>query len=65
MRHRLTDRQGRTDTFVDDEPSSRRVLRARDGRTLGSYDPRTDETRDRRGLLVGRGDQLARLLDAN
>ena len=62
MRHRITDRHGRSDAFVDEEPSGRSVLRTRDGRTLGHYDPRANATRDRRGLLVGRGDLLTRLL---
>ena len=64
MRDRLTDRRGLTVAFIDEDADGRRTLHTRAGLTLGTYDPRADETRDRRGQLVGRGDQLARLLDA-
>lgn len=65
MRTRLTDRHNLTLAFVDEDAAGRRTLYARDGRTLGRYDPRADETRDHRGLLVGRGDLLARLVTAD
>jgi hypothetical protein len=32
------------------------------GRLMGTYDPRRDETRDRNGALVGRGNQLSHLV---
>lgn len=43
-------------------PDGRVELRDAAGRMRGSYDARTDETHDANRRLVGRGDQLARLL---
>jgi hypothetical protein len=41
-----------------------RILQAKDrhGSIIGWYDPRTDQTRDRSGRIVGDGDLLAALM---
>jgi hypothetical protein len=42
------------------------VIEARDaqGRLLAHYNPKTNETRDPRGELIGRGNRLGRILQA-
>jgi hypothetical protein len=42
--------------------TGRMIVRDRRGLVLGSYDPRSNETRDARGQLVGRGNLLSVLL---
>ena len=44
-------------------PDGRTELVDASGRLRGTYDARTDETRDATGRLIGRGDLLSRLLD--
>ena len=43
-------------------PDGRTELLDANGRLRGTYDDRSDETRDPTGRLVGRGDLLTRLL---
>ena len=42
--------------------TGRMIVRDRRGVVLGSYDPRSNETRNARGQLVGRGNLLGVLL---
>ncbi len=42
--------------------TGRLIVRDRRGIVLGSYDPRSNETRNARGQLVGRGNLLGVLL---
>jgi hypothetical protein len=59
--HILPDRQGAKVGEIE-VVGPEQVLRDRQGRRLGSYDARTDLTRDRQGSIVGRGNLLTRML---
>ena len=55
----LIDRFGRRLGAVEVRPDGLQIARSRFGEYLGQYDPHLNETRDRHGLLVGRGNLLA------
>lgn len=59
---RLTDRSGRLIATID-ESGSRKIIRDKNGRALGSYDSKTDRTTDSNGRLVGSGNQLNSLIN--
>jgi len=58
----LRDRNGALLGWTAARPDGVREARDRAGRLLGSYHPRTNETRDRTGQLLYRGDALAALI---
>jgi len=61
MRHEY---RGRTGSLLGyrEQRGDRIDCRDRTGSLVGSYYPRRDETRDRVGRLIGRGDLLSSLL---
>ncbi len=58
----LRDRTGKLLGRLRELPGGKLELRDHVGRKQGIYDPRTDETRDHVGRLVGRGNLLTTLL---
>lgn len=61
-RAELRDRDGRLLGWIALAPTGLREARDRDGRLLGLYDPARNETRDRHGRLLYRGEALAALI---
>lgn len=61
----LRDRSGRFLGKIKTLRDGKLELRDRSGRFLGTYDPKRNETRDRRGRLVGKGNLLVALLEEN
>jgi len=62
QRDDLRDRQGRLIGSIVHQRNGVREARDRQWRLLGNYNPKTNETRDRLGRLLTRGDSLAALL---
>jgi len=58
----LKDRNGRLLGTIKMLPNGRQEIRDRAGLFKGSYESRTDETKDRTGRLLGKGNQLTTLL---
>ncbi len=58
----LRDRAGALLGWTSSRPDGVREARDRLGRLLGAYHPRQNETRDRTGRLLYRGDALAALI---
>ena len=59
----VRDVRGQIIGYIEAKPSISKVeARDRHGHLLGSYDGRTDTTRDARGHLLGRGNRLMALL---
>ena len=58
----IKDRNGRLLGTIKTLPNGRQEIRDRAGMLKGSYEPRTDETRNRAGIRVGKGNQLTTLL---
>ncbi len=58
----LRDRNGRLLGWTAARPDGVREARDRNGRLLGTYHSRQNETRDRTGQLLYRGDALAALI---
>lgn len=61
-RTELRDRTGALLGWIATRPDGVREARDRTGRLVGSYHPRANETRDRTGQLLYRGDALAALI---
>ena len=62
MGQQLTDAHGRVAGRIVKRTGGRFELRDHTGRTIGSYDPRTDGTENRTGRSFGKGSLLAALL---
>lgn len=60
--HDLRDKAGRLIGRTKTLASGRLEIRDRAGRLCGTYDPKTDATRDKTGALVGKGNLLTTLL---
>ena len=58
----LRDKSGHLLGKIKSLSNGRLELRDASGRLLGHYDPKTDQTRDHTGKLVGKGNLLASLL---
>ena len=58
----LRDKSGNRGGVIEEQSNGVRVIRDRNGRRLGEYDPKTDVTRDANGNRLGTGDQLSSLL---
>jgi hypothetical protein len=58
----LKDRSGKVIGLVVARPDGTQILRDRANAFMGSFDRRTNETRDRRGKLIGKGNLLALLI---
>ncbi len=58
----IKDRNGRLLGTIKTLPNGRQEIRDRAGLFKGSYESRTDETKDRTGRLLGKGNQLTTLL---
>ena len=58
----LRDEKGRLLGKIKELSSGKHEARNAKGSFCGTYDPKTNETRDARGRLVGKGDHLARLI---
>ena len=61
----LRDRAGKVLGLVVARPDGTQILRDRSNAFMGSFDKRSNETRDRRGKLVGKGNLLALLVKEN
>ncbi len=61
-RSELKDPSGRVIGLVVARPDGTQVLRDRSNAYMGSFDKRSNETRDRRGKLIGKGNLLALLV---
>lgn len=59
----LKDRYGRKLGEILEKRDGTLELRDRLGRYLGKYDPKRNETRDRTGRLVGKGNLLGMILE--
>jgi len=59
---RLEDSRGHILGFIRSEGGGRLRLESNNGYTLGYYDPRRNETTDKGGRVVGRGNLLTTLL---
>jgi len=62
MRQNIRDRMGTLVATIDTLPSGVQEIRDRMGRLLGAYDPKTNQTRDQMGSLVGTGNVLSSLI---
>jgi hypothetical protein len=60
----LRDRNGNLLGRITERSSGVLEGRDRNGNLRGTYDPRTNETRDKSGNLVGRGNLLSNLIIA-
>ena len=58
----LRDREGRTIGKIEDRDAGKIEIRDKFGRLAGSYDPKSNNTRDREGRSVGKGNLLTTLL---
>lgn len=58
----LRDRLGRLIGTIRTNPDGKMELRDKLGSFKGTYDPKNDETRDRLGRYVGKGNLLVTLL---
>ncbi|MEO0020697.1 MAG: hypothetical protein ABIK48_00785 [candidate division WOR-3 bacterium] len=58
----LRDRSGRLLGKIKTLPNGKLELRDAGGRLRGTYDPKTNQTRDSSGRLVGTGNLLTSLL---
>jgi hypothetical protein len=61
-RDELRDRYGRLIGTIVHQRNGVREARTHQGKLLGNYNPKTNETRDRLGRLLTKGDSLAALL---
>jgi len=61
MSNPLRDRHGQLLGTLHQE-NGYTVIRDKHNNKLGAYNPRTDDTRDANGRLIGRGDLLGTLL---
>jgi hypothetical protein len=59
----LRDKNGFGIGQIELRKDERQVLRDRNGYTAGEYDPRSNQTRDRNGFLVGTGNLLVGRMD--
>jgi hypothetical protein len=60
--HVITDKSGNRRGAIEEQSNGVRVIRDRNGRRLGEYDPKWNVTRDANGNRLGGGDQLSSLL---
>jgi hypothetical protein len=58
----LKDRSGRLIGKIDIKSDGKQELRDSSGRLKGNYDPKTNQTKDSSGRLVGTGNLLTTLL---
>ena len=65
MEHILRDSNGRPVGKIKNGDSGRLEGRDVNGRLKGTYDPRSDETRDSNGRVVGKGNLLAVLITSS
>jgi hypothetical protein len=59
----IRDSRGKLLGKIKELSSGKREARNASGRLCGTYDPKNDVTRDASGRLIGKGDQLARLIE--
>ena len=62
MRQELRDSNGRSVGSIITTSNGKQEGRDANGRLKGSYDPKTDQTRDSNGRPVGKGNMLAALI---
>jgi hypothetical protein len=62
MKQRLQDANGRSIGWISNGTNGKLEGRDANGRLKGTYDPKTDQTRDSNGRVVGRGNVLAALI---
>lgn len=62
-RNILKDKHGRVIGEITVKSDGTMELRDRHGRYLGKYDPKRNETKDKLGRLVGKGNLLIMLLE--
>ena len=60
----IKDRGGRLVGIIKTLPNGRQEIRDPSGRSLGTYDPKTNKTKDSTGRLVATGNVLTALLRA-
>lgn len=58
----LKDSRGFTIGKISTDSSGKQTIKDARGFTKGTYDPKTNQTKDARGFLVGSGNLLATLL---
>jgi len=58
----LKDKQGRTIGKISTSSNGVQTIKDPSGRTKGTYDPKTNKTKDAQGRLVGSGNLLTTLL---
>ncbi len=62
MKYQLRDSNSRPIGTITTTPGGKLEGRDANGRFKGSYDPKTDQTRDSNGRVVGRGNVLAAVI---
>ena len=60
--HVLRDKQGRKIGVIETDPKGVQTIRNASGKKLGTYDPKTNKTRDAIGRVTGSGNLLTALL---
>ena len=65
MKYQLRDSNSRPIGTITTTPAGKLEGRDVNGRFKGSYDPRTDQTRDSNGRVVGRGNVLAAVITSS
>jgi hypothetical protein len=65
MKYQLRDSNSRPIGTITTTPMGKLEGRDANGRFKGSYDPKTDQTRDSNGRVVGRGNVLAAVITSS
>jgi hypothetical protein len=65
MKYQLRDSNSRTIGTITTTPGGKLEGRDASGRMKGSYDPKTNQTRDSNGRVVGRGNVLAAVITSS
>lgn len=65
MKQQLRDSNSRTIETITITSNGRLEGRDANGRLKGTYDPKTDQTRDSNGRVVGRGNVLAAVVTSS
>ena len=65
MRHELRDSNGRAIGSITTASNGKQEGRDANGRFKGTFDPKTNQTRDSNGRLVGKGNVLAAVITSS
>ncbi len=61
-RETLRDIQNNVIGFIESDSTGKQVLRDKNNYLIGTYQPRTNDTRDKNNMIVARGNMLVTLL---